>query len=193
MDSIIINPVFKLYEEGFRQQHGSTCGPASVILAATALGVEPKTEMAWRANTYAKWFPINEFLDRGMSLHELQVISELVFAHKIEIQSRRAYKQNLNLFKEDINRSFHSMNSVIIVNFRQNDFIVATTHPLGNPHYSPILGWDNNNQVLIADVDATLNFAYWLDIEVLFTSMSQINLSLGIPRGWLVVSKLTTV
>lgn len=183
--------ILKIYDAGFRQQHESTCGPASIILSAIELGFDAKDEEQWRDDSFARWMPVDDFLTRGMALHELSLISEVIYAYKLNIQAKRAYADNCCLFKNDVKNSFQTMNSVVVVNYQQSDFIERPTCLLGNPHYSPIIGWDESTQgVLIADVDYDINKSYWVNIEALFCSMEKPNQILGIPRGWLVVSKL---
>ena len=44
----VFKKMLKKYNEGFRQQHLATCGPASVILATYGLGLDMKKEEAWQ-------------------------------------------------------------------------------------------------------------------------------------------------
>lgn len=182
--------MLELYHTGFRQGSDATCGPASIMLATQGLGLDIKAEAEWLNDRLAQWMPVDQFLVRGMALHELQFVSELIYGQSIEIKIRRAYRENFSLFQQDIKSSFLTMNAVIVANFRQDDFISTTFCASGNPHYSPIIGWDeNNHQLMIADVDPSLQEPYWVTIEDVFQSMSHCNPAFGIPRGWLVLHK----
>jgi hypothetical protein len=187
-----MNPIFKqiseLYQAGFRQQSEATCGPASIILASQGLGLCMHSESQWIDERFAKWVPVEKFLIRGMALHELQFVSELIFGQQVEIKIRRAYPENFSLFQQDIKDSFRTMNTVIVANFRQDDFMNTTACELGNPHYSPIISCDkHSHKVMVADVDSLVLEPYWVAIDALFHSMSHCNPTLNIPRGWLVL------
>lgn len=187
----IFEKILKKYNEGFRQQHLATCGPASVILAAYALGLEMKKEEAWQNPQFNQWVPIDQFLIRGMALHELYLISQLIFKETLDIQIRRAYSTNISLFKQDLERAFKDFNSVIIINYVQSD-----VHASFNPddkigHYSPIADYKKKeNKILVADVDTHVNKPYWVNIQNLYDSMSHVLPVMGLPRGWLVLNKL---
>lgn len=186
----VFEKILELYHTGFRQKSDATCGPASIILASMGLGFDIKSEVEWLDNRLAQWMPINQFPIRGMALHELQFVSELIYGQTIEIKIRRAYRENFPLFQQDIKDSFSIMNTVVVANFRQDDFISTTVCASGNPHYSPIAGWDESNQkLMVADVDPSVQEPYWITIEDIFQSMSHCNPAFGIPRGWLVLRK----
>lgn len=57
----------RFYNDGFRQNSDSTCGPASVIFSALSLGLEKKQESAWRKTKFKPWIPVDNFLQRGMA------------------------------------------------------------------------------------------------------------------------------
>ena len=87
--------------------------------------------------------------------------------------------------------SFEKILELYHTGFRQDDLISTTFCTSGNPHYSPIISWDeNNHKLMVADVDPSLQEPYWVTIEDIFQSMSHCNPAFGIPRGWLVL--LTT-
>lgn len=186
----LFHKILHVYNTGFRQSTDATCGPASVALATVGLGFRLKKESEWRNNTFLQWMPVDQFLDRGMALHELHFISQLIYGQKIDITMRRSYPENLPIFLNDIASSFQTMRSVIIVNYPQDDFVHTAPHPSGNPHYSPLIDWDENqSSVLIADVDPAIKEPYWVGIDAIFQSMSQCNPATKLPRGWLVVYK----
>ena len=178
------------YNAGFRQSCDATCGPASMILVAKGFDLETKEESAWQNSLFQRWLPVNEFLTRGMALHELQLITELIFGDQIEIILRRAYPENHAFFLDNIQRAFCSEDTIVIVNYRQNDFITTTHCDYGNPHYSPIVDYNKEeNKVLIADVDNQVQAPYWVSIDAMFQSMNHRNPALNIPRGWLMIRK----
>jgi hypothetical protein len=186
----LFNKIVELYNIGFRQSSDATCGPASIILASHGLEFDLKSEAEWLDNCLAKWMPVDQFPIRGMALHELQFVSEFIYRQTIEVKLRRAYPENFSLFQQDIKDSFLTMNTVIVANFCQDDFISKTVCASGNPHYSPIIGWDENtHKLMIADVDPSVQEPYWVAIEDIFQSMSHCNPAFGIPRGWLVLNK----
>jgi hypothetical protein len=177
------------YRDGFRQSSDTTCGPASVILAAHGLGLKSEKEHRWSAQELGKWVPVTNFLLRGMSLHELQFISELIYEQKIDIQLRRAYPENFQLFLKDIEESFLFQDAVIIVNYLQDDIVSVNPCKHGNPHYSPIISWSSvKNEILIADVDPDVKEPYWVSVEAIFRSMEKSTV-MKIPRGWLKLRK----
>ena len=182
--------ILQLYNDGFRQTHDATCGPASIALASIGLGLKIKQESEWINRDHARWMPVDQFLERGMALHELQFISQLIYGQDIDISTRRSYPENLSLFLSDVKCSFHNMDSVIIVNYQQDDFIANKSSPSGNPHYSPVvnLSWEKN-EIMIADIDPEIQAPYWVKIENIFQSMSHCNPAFNIPRGWLVLRK----
>lgn len=180
--------ILQLHKDGFRQSTDATCGPASIALAAIGLGLEPKKESEWRNVNFSQWMHVHKFPERGMALHELQYISQLIYGQEIDIALRRSYPENFSLFLNDIEYSFETQRSVIIVNYQQDDFIHTAPIPSGNPHYSPVVNWDKRkNEVLIADVDPEVNEPYWVKIKEIFKSMSHCNPTNNLPRGWLVL------
>lgn len=187
--------MIELYKAGFRQEHEATCGPASIILATIGLGFERKQESEWTNTSYSPWMPVHQFLERGMALHELHLISELVYENKLDITAKRAYGEDFPLFLKDIRESFRTKHSVIVANYRQDDFISNFVPCLqGNPHYSPIVGWKpKEGKVLLCDIDAAIQDLYWINIKTLFQSMSHYNPALNLPRGWLVLKKRDNV
>lgn len=184
--------ILQIYNAGFRQSTDATCGPTSMALATMGLGLELKQESEWINSSFSQWMPVDQFLERGMALHELQFISQLIYGQEIDIVMRRSYPENLPLFLNDIQNSFQTMRSVIIVNYQQDDFIYTAPHPSGNPHYSPIVDWNQSqNEIWIADVDPAIKVPYWVKIESIFQSMSNCNPAINLPRGWLVLYKRT--
>lgn len=180
----------KLYAKGFRQSADATCGPASVILATQSLGLKEKQEAAWRSPKFSRWLPVHQFLERGMALHELLFISELLYRGKINFSLQRAYPENKPFFLQDVVESLSLKKSILIVNYKQDDF-VAHNPPCvqGNPHYSPLIDWDESkNQLLVADVDPLIQKPYWVSLDALFSSMAKINPAFHLPRGWLKLS-----
>ena len=179
-----------LYQEGFRQKSDATCGPSSVILAALSLGLELKQESEWQNNAFKAWMPVEKFSERGLALHELQFISEMIYAMQLNIQLRRAYSENNSLFLADLKHCFHYKNAVMVVNFRQNDFLEIFPDEDKNPHYSPIIAWDEKKQrIKIADVDPVIHEPYWVETEQMFCSMNHLIPAFHLPRGWLMVYK----
>ena len=182
------NKMLKIYLNGFRQTTDATCGPASVILATLGLGLDTKQESEWRNTQFKPWMPVEHFLDRGMALHELEFISELIYVNQIDVKARRAYPENFSVFLNDLNTSFIEEKSIVIVNFRQTDFII---NPIGtdeNPHYSPIIGWDaRRKKISVADVDPLVREPYWVGVDEMFQSMSHSNFLYHLPRGWIVL------
>lgn len=183
--------IMQLYKTGFRQTHNALCGPASMILATQALGFEEKHESEWLSPEFSKWVHVDDFKVRGMCLHELQFVSELIYKNHIEIQLKRAFPENFSLFLNDIEVCHRQENSILIINYRQDDFVLNNPYcEQGNPHYSPIANWNaEKKEILIADVDSVIEKPYWVKIEDMFKSMALRNPAIGIPRGWLVIKK----
>lgn len=180
----------KLYQDGSRQTQDSTCGPASVILACLSLGLEKKEESDWRKPELKTWMPVDDFLQRGMAIHELQFVSEMIFPKRLEVQFRRAYPENYPQFLSDLKSCFQQTKQVIICNFLQKDFVKNLTDPSGDPHYSPLLDFDEGQQkIQVADVDPLVHEPYWTDIKLMFQSMSIANPAFNLPRGWLILTR----
>lgn len=182
--------ILQHYQAGFRQNSEATCGPASVILSAIGLGLELKQECDWSNERFAVFMPIDQFPKRGMGLHELQFITELIYGSQVDVIARRSYPENFAQFLQDVQKSSDSNSSVIVVNYLQDDFVKENIHPSGNPHHSVIVGWNTiNHNLLIADVDPAVHKPYWVSIENMFESMGKPNTALNLPRGWLVIRK----
>ncbi len=180
--------ILQIYNAGFRQSTDATCGPASIALATMGFGLPLKQESEWINNNFSEWMPVDQFLARGMALHELQFISQLIYGDHIEVVTRRSFPENLPIFLHDIQNAFRTMRSVVIVNYQQDDFGYTTPHPSKNPHYSPLIDWDPiQNSVLIADVDPEVKEPHWVAVEAIFQSMSHHNPAINLPRGWLVL------
>jgi hypothetical protein len=189
--SRLFERILALYAQGLRQRHECTCGPASAILAGAALGLHKKNEEDWRNPAYSRWVPTDQFLVRGMALHELQFTTEFVFANQLQVSMTRAFQENEDLFRRTIVEAVVSEESVVIFNYCQDDFFGETGSTQGNPHYSVLAGYNaKDDKILIADVDSEVKEPYWVDISALFKSMSRINPAFGIPRGWLVLKRI---
>ena len=182
--------MLKLYNNGFRQTTPATCGPASVILVAQGLGLEATPESLWHDHRFAKWLPVDKFPERGIALHELCFLSEIIYCNKLEITLKRAYPENFHAFKQDLILAAGDKRTVIIVNYLQDNFIKTTTCWENNPHYSPVIALNEQGEVLIADIDAQVKEPYWVPIEQMCQSMNQINSEFGIPRGYLILKKI---
>ncbi len=178
------------YLEGFRQSTDTSCGPASVILAAIGLGLDYCQENCWQAECFAQWLPVHDFHKRGMALHELGFLSEIIFARQLEVRYQRAYPANDAVFKDDIQRATKEQQAVVVVNFLQDDFVdINSKAKDGSPHYSPVMN-STSSHILVADVDFNITYPYWVHIEDMFNSMAKINPAYNLPRGWLVLRKV---
>jgi len=186
----IFSKILKIYNAGYRQQHEATCGPSSVILAAYGLDLTIKNAEDWINPNFSRWLPVEKFLIRGMALHELYLTSELIYRQAMDIKIKRAYFSNYSLFEKDIQKSFQDLNSVITINYVQSDIVQTFNQDDKTGHYSPIIDFnESEDKILIADVDPEVKLAYWANIKDVFQSMSQVLPALGLPRGWLVLSK----
>lgn len=100
--------MLQFYKTGFRQDHEATCGPTSMILATLGFGFEKKQASEWINPRFSSWMPVEQFLERGMALHELQFISECIYENMINVIAKRAYPENFSLFWQDITDAFQT-------------------------------------------------------------------------------------
>lgn len=183
----LFSTINTIYLKGFRQSSDATCGPASVILSSCGFGLAQEKESLWRDDFFAAWMPVQDFPVRGMALHELAFISQIIYKDNLEITFRRSFPENLPFFLDDIKDSIHEAKTVLIVNYLQDDFVRHNSPcELGNPHYSPLIDWNGEREtVLIADVDPVINVPYEVSVHKLFQSMTKLNPSIPLPRGWI--------
>ncbi len=183
--------ILRAYSGGTRQLDDCTCGPASLALAANAIGLERLPETAWLSSDFKRWLPIDEFRTRGITLHEAAVTTELLFRDRIEVRLRRAYPENLSQLVQDVEEaSLRNGDRAVVVNFCQDLILGKKTRDDGSPHYSPVAGFERDGaRILLADVDREIEKPYWVTGAELFAAMQVPNPELGTPRGWLVLRK----
>lgn len=182
--------ILEHYRNGYRQKHECTCGPSSLALAAASIGLPFEPEDSWLKEAYSRWFPVTDFLRRGMALHEAQLVTELVFQGAAEVLLRRAYPENFDLFRQDVEGLATIGDGAIALNFAQDHLTGAAIENQGNPHYSPVAGFDpKTGLIVIADVDAEILEPYSVKIDKAFESMGFVNPAFNLPRGWLVIRR----
>ena len=181
------NRILELYHSGHRQEHPCTCGPASVSLVAQALGCAKKPESAWLAPELSRWVPVEQFTTkRGMALHEANFTTEMVYSHNLDVQLRRAFPENIALFKADLEEAATRDDIALVMNFTQDHALSQPMQGQGSPHFSPISGYDTETgEILVCDVDFEIPTPYWISVERAFESMAFINPAFKMPRGWL--------
>ncbi|HLD98884.1 MAG TPA: phytochelatin synthase family protein [Bdellovibrionota bacterium] len=182
--------ILKRYESGFRQATECSCGPASLVLIADALGLPAKEESACYDPKFGKWLRVDEFENRGMAIHELALAAELIFGSEVEVLLRRAFPENLHQFISDLKECRDRDQSTMILNFAQDHVTGRTFQDQGYPHHSPVAGFDEKGvQVLIADVDSEVTAAKLVPVSTVFEAMAFMNPAFGVPRGWLLIRK----
>ena len=178
------------HTSGVRQLHPCTCGPASVALAFKALGAAGVKEDNFLSEKFKQWLPVGEFLTRGFALHELQLVAEVIGENRFEIRLRRAFSENRSLFEQDLKAAVSEDDQVVVINFTQASILNTEFGTQGDPHFSPICGYDPVlRSIKVADVDQDIQSIYTRTFDQIYRAMETINPAFGLPRGWLRIKK----
>lgn len=186
----LLSKITKIHTQGFRQKTECDCGPASAVMIARAFGLRRITYETLLTENYGRWLNRQAGRVRGMILVELHFAIEATFGKNFEVKMRRAFPENIEVFKEDLLRA-KTENLGIIINFNQ-DYLFERYYKSDQTaftHYSPIMDFDKNERVTIADVDPKLKSAYTVPADQVFKSMSQPHNIFRIPRGWITIRK----
>jgi hypothetical protein len=178
------------HRTGYRQRHGATCGPSSLALAAASLGLPLRPEADWLGEPLSRWVPTQDFLVRGLSLQEAQFVTEYLHRGELEVTFRRAFPENLGVFRHDLATTTERKDHALVLNFAQDLLTGAELTGHGNPHFSPLAGFDPNTDTLrIADVDPEASGIYEATLKKAFDAMAAQNPAFRLPRGWLVLRR----
>jgi glutathione gamma-glutamylcysteinyltransferase len=178
------------HRTGYRQRQPTTCGPSSLALAAASLGLPLRPETDWLAEPLSRWVPTQDFRLRGLSLQEAQFITEYLHRGELEVTFRRAFPENLAAFRDDLLTTAERGDHALVLNFAQDLMTGAELTGHGNPHFSPVAGFDPATDTLrIADVDPETTDIYGVTVKKAFEAMAAQNPAFHLPRGWLLLRK----
>jgi hypothetical protein len=116
----LVNRLKVLHLSGHRQAEDYTCGPSSLSLVSTAMGLGQFAELDWIPESLIKWLAVTDFRNRGMALHELALAAELQLGNKAEVLLRRAFPEHINTFRSDIAQFERNADCALILNFPQD-------------------------------------------------------------------------
>lgn len=178
--------IMSKHQQGFRQQHECLCGPASLSLVSEAMGLGTISEETWVSPKWKKWMPCEDFLVRGLALHELLFMAEVTLGQQVEITLSRAYPENKEKFLDDLREASTCNDYGLILNFAQDHLMGRPFDDQGYPHYSPVGAYVVKAQeILVADIDREIPRAYKVSVDRAFQGMTFTNPAFGVPRGWL--------
>lgn len=189
---VVFNKISEVYATGYRQRHPCLCGPSSIALAAYGLDLPLKSENEFTDLRFSRWVPTQEFVDRGMALHEAQFLAEMLYGGELEVCLRRAYSENRAALHEDLAHADRGQ-VALVFNFTQDTLLDRPFEGHGNPHYSVLCAHDKATEtVWIADVDPEITAPYPVSEARLFSAMAIMNPKVGLPRGWLTLRRRRT-
>lgn len=182
---------FPLSSQFQSQSHYAFCGISSLSMSLNTLLIDPGRIYSgvwrwWEDGMLNSCQPLDEVRIRGITLPKLACLSRcsgvttsLIYASNI------TYEQ----FYSDIFKACSTICSekrpIIIASYSRK-----VLNQTGDGHYSPIGAYSPTyNQVLVLDVARFKYPPYWVDVQLLYESMQQIDSDTGKSRGYLMLKR----
>ncbi|KAJ3179349.1 hypothetical protein HDU87_002958 [Geranomyces variabilis] len=170
------------------QSEPAFCGLGSLAMVLNALTVDPgrRWKGVWR------WYsdemlecthtPREQVREKGMTFAELACLAR---CNGLRVVARRADTVTREQFFEDLKRVSASEDVHMVVSFSRK-----TLGQTGDGHFSPIGAYHpGKNQVLICDTARFKYPSYFVDGNLLYDSLGEIDAVTGLPRGYFILTK----
>ncbi|KAI8592816.1 Phytochelatin synthase-domain-containing protein [Geranomyces variabilis] len=170
------------------QSEPAFCGLGSLAMVLNALTVDPgrRWKGVWR------WYsdemlecthtPREQIREKGMTFAELACLAR---CNGLRVVARRADTVTREQFFEDLKRVSASEDVHMVVSFSRK-----TLGQTGDGHFSPIGAYHpGKNQVLICDTARFKYPSYFVDGNLLYDSLGEIDAVTGLPRGYFILTK----
>ncbi|KAJ3162656.1 hypothetical protein HDU86_003629 [Geranomyces michiganensis] len=170
------------------QSEPAFCGLGSLAMVLNALTVDPgrRWKGVWR------WYsdemlecthtPREQIREKGMTFAELACLAR---CNGLRVVARRADTVTREQFFADLARVSASEDVHMVVSFSRK-----TLGQTGDGHFSPIGAYHPaKNQVLICDTARFKYPSYFVDGNLLYDSLGEIDAVTGLPRGYFILTK----
>eukprot|EP00794_Sanderia_malayensis_P017793 gene17793-19570_t len=183
-----MNCYFKLAAQFRTQDEPAFCGLSTLVMVLNALSIDPGKvwKGCWR------WYhedmlecckPLDYVKQHGINLDQFVC---LAYCNYLDVSSTRGDAfMTEEAFRETVRDMTTREDAYIVVSYSR-----ATLSQTGDGHFSPIGGYHpEKDLVLILD---TARFKYpphWVSLKLLVEAMRKIDVSTGLPRGYMTVSR----
>ncbi|KAL6968173.1 Glutathione gamma-glutamylcysteinyltransferase 1 [Sarracenia purpurea var. burkii] len=179
---------FKLISYFQTQSEPAYCGLASLAMVLNALAVDPgrKWKGPWR------WYdesmldccePLEKVKAAGISFGKLVCLAHCAGA---KVEAFRANQSTIDDFRKYVMACSTSDDCHVISSYHRGSF-----KQTGTGHFSPIGGYHaGKDMALILDVARFKYPPHWVPLTLLWEAMNTIDGATGLPRGFMLISKL---
>nr|CCA21228.1 glutathione gammaglutamylcysteinyltransferase putati [Albugo laibachii Nc14] len=177
---------FPLAEQFITQAEPAFCGLATLAMCLNALQIDPGR--LWKGTW--RWYSEELFdcctslsvaREKGISLSEFLCLAK---CHGVQTEEYRASKAlKLEEFRSLVKRCCSDSSEIMVLNYSR--VVLGQT---GGGHFSPIGGYHaDQDMVLLLDVARFKYPPHWVKLSLIFEAMQQIDKSIGLPRGLVIL------
>ncbi|XP_022953839.1 glutathione gamma-glutamylcysteinyltransferase 3-like isoform X1 [Cucurbita moschata] len=179
---------FKLISYYQTQSEPAFCGLATLAVVLNALSIDPgrKWKGPWR------WFddtmldccePLAKIKTDGITFGKVACLAR---CNGAKVVAFRANESTINDFRKYVVSCSSSEDCHVITSYHRGAF-----KQTGSGHFSPIGGYHTGkDMVLILDVARFKYPPHWVPLTLLWDAMNTIDSATGLPRGYMILSKL---
>ncbi|KAL0552773.1 hypothetical protein IC582_011898 [Cucumis melo] len=180
---------FKIVSYYQTQSEPSYCGLTTLAAVLNALSIDPgrKWKGLWR------WFdetmmdccdPLEKIQTDGITFDKF---ASMARCNGAEVLVFRTNESTIGEFREQLISSSSCEDRHMVTSYHRRVFKQS-----GTGHFSPIGGYHGGkDMVLILDVARFKYPPHWVPLSLLWDAMKTIDDATGLPRGYMILSKLT--
>ncbi|KAJ4726930.1 Phytochelatin Synthase, Glutathione gamma-glutamylcysteinyltransferase [Melia azedarach] len=179
---------FKLISYYQTQSEPAYCGLATLAVVLNALAIDPGR--TWKGPW--RWFddtmldccePLGKIKEEGITFGK---VACLAHCNGANVEAFRTNETSIDDFRRHVISSASSEDCHVITSYHRGVF-----KQTGTGHFSPIGGYHaGKDLVLILDVARFKYPPHWVPLTLLWEAMDTIDEATGLPRGFMIVSKL---
>ncbi|CAJ1900296.1 unnamed protein product [Sphenostylis stenocarpa] len=179
---------FKLISYYQTQSEPAYCGLASLSVVLNALAIDPgrKWKGPWR------WFdesmldccePLDKIKLEGITFGRVACLAR---CNGAKVEAFRSDQSSVDEFRNRVLSCSYTEDCHVIVSYYRR-----TLNQTGNGHFSPLGGYHTGrDMVLVLDVARFKYPPHWVPLTLLWEAMSTIDQATGLPRGYMLISRL---
>ncbi|CCI42660.1 unnamed protein product [Albugo candida] len=177
---------FPLAEQFITQAEPAFCGLATLAMCLNALQIDPGR--LWKGTW--RWYSEELFdcctslsvaREKGISLSEFLCLAKCNGVQTEEYRASKALK--MDQFRSLVKRCCSDSSEIMVLNYSR--IVLGQT---GDGHFSPIGGYHaDQDMVLLLDVARFKYPPHWVKLSLIFEAMQQIDESIGLPRGLVIL------
>ncbi|CAA6673266.1 unnamed protein product [Spirodela intermedia] len=180
---------FRLISYFQTQSEPAYCGLASLSVVLNALAIDPGRK--WKGRPW-RWFdesmldccePLDKVKEKGITFGKVACLANCAGA---KVETFRTNQSSVDDFRQKLISCASSEDCHLIASYHRKPFMQT-----GTGHFSPIGGYHaGRDMALILDVARFKYPPHWVPISLLWEAMDTFDEATGLPRGFMLVSKL---